>query len=240
MGRNGNYGYNGYMLTPEQMRNQNSFNDFDFENVWTMNSFINEGYPYLKNTENNLQLNICSKVVKKGDTLQLKAYRNGIEVKDITWSVTYGSPNTSITKYGLVRTLNIGLATITAVDSNGNKANCNINVVEGIGKISFGITEVNLKKGETVRYNPFISPTPNNYIKLTNWTSSNSSVATVDSTGNVTANSVGKTTISVSSESGFTTSYTLNVVSPETKSQGLFHQIHKEVTFCGLPHAADA
>lgn len=47
------------------MRNQNSFNDFDFENVWTMNSFINEGYPYLKNTENNLQLNICSKVVKK-------------------------------------------------------------------------------------------------------------------------------------------------------------------------------
>ena len=216
VGRNGNYGYNGYMLTPEQMRNQNSFNDFDFENVWTMNSFINEGYPYLKNTENNLQLNICSKVVKKGDTLQLKAYRNGIGVKDITWSVTYGAPNTSTTKYGLVRTLNIGLATITAVDSNGNKANCNINVVEDIGKISFGITEVNLKKGETVRYNPFISPTPNNYIKLTNWTSSNSSVATVDNTGNVTANSVGKTTISVSSESGFTTSYTLNVISPAT------------------------
>ena len=30
------------------------------------------------------------------------------------------------------------------------------------------------------------------------------------------------------------------VSEPETKSQGLFHQIHKEVTFCGLPHAADA
>ena len=29
-------------------------------------------------------------------------------------------------------------------------------------------------------------------------------------------------------------------VTPETKSQGLFHQIHKEVTFCGLPHGADA
>ena len=207
---------NGSMLTPEQMKNRNSFSSFDFDELWTTNSNINEGYPYLKNTENNLQLNICSKVVKKGDTLQLKAYRNGIEVKDITWSVTYGSPNTSITKYGLVRTLNIGLATITAVDSNGNKANCNINVVEDIGKISFDITEVNLKKGETVRYNPFISPTPNNYIKLTNWTSSNSSVATVDSTGNVTANSVGKTTISVSSETGFTTSYTLNVISPAT------------------------
>ena len=27
---------------------------------------------------------------------------------------------------------------------------------------------------------------------------------------------------------------------PETKSQGLFHQIQKEVTFCGLPHEADA
>ncbi|MGG7153163.1 hypothetical protein ACQPUR_21310, partial [Clostridium neonatale] len=30
------------------------------------------------------------------------------------------------------------------------------------------------------------------------------------------------------------------VVTPETKSQGLFHQIQKEVTFCGLPHGADA
>ena len=29
-------------------------------------------------------------------------------------------------------------------------------------------------------------------------------------------------------------------VLPETKSQGLFHQIHKEVTFCGLPHEAYA
>ena len=27
---------------------------------------------------------------------------------------------------------------------------------------------------------------------------------------------------------------------PETKNQGLFHQIQKEVTFCGLPHGADA
>ena len=29
-------------------------------------------------------------------------------------------------------------------------------------------------------------------------------------------------------------------VFPETKSQGLFHQIQKAVTFCGLPHGADA
>ena len=29
-------------------------------------------------------------------------------------------------------------------------------------------------------------------------------------------------------------------VYPETKNQGLFHQIQKEVTFCGLPHGADA
>ena len=30
------------------------------------------------------------------------------------------------------------------------------------------------------------------------------------------------------------------LIIPETKSQGLFHQIQKEVTFCGLPHGADA
>ena len=33
---------------------------------------------------------------------------------------------------------------------------------------------------------------------------------------------------------------TSGFVSPETKSQGLFHQIQKEVTFYGLPHGADA
>ena len=31
-----------------------------------------------------------------------------------------------------------------------------------------------------------------------------------------------------------------SVANPETKSQGLFHQIQKEVTFCGLPHEAYA
>ena len=34
--------------------------------------------------------------------------------------------------------------------------------------------------------------------------------------------------------------YLENLAPPETKSQGLFHQIHKEVTFCGLPHEAYA
>ena len=33
---------------------------------------------------------------------------------------------------------------------------------------------------------------------------------------------------------------TLNKAIPETKSQGLFHQIQKEVTFCGLLHEAYA
>ena len=32
----------------------------------------------------------------------------------------------------------------------------------------------------------------------------------------------------------------LHAAQPETKSQGLFHQIQKEVTFCGLPHGAYA
>ena len=36
----------------------------------------------------------------------------------------------------------------------------------------------------------------------------------------------------------FTTKY--DFATPETKSQGLFHQIQKAVTFCGLPHGADA
>ena len=33
---------------------------------------------------------------------------------------------------------------------------------------------------------------------------------------------------------------TLLVSTPETNCQGLFNQVYKEVTFCGLPHGADA
>ncbi len=40
-------------------------------------------------------------------------------------------------------------------------------------------------------------------------------------------------------ESG-TSPTVFKLASPETKSQGLFHQIQKEVTFCGLLHGAYA
>jgi len=39
---------NGTQLTAEQMHNQSSFVDWDFDNVWGINSNINNGFPYLK------------------------------------------------------------------------------------------------------------------------------------------------------------------------------------------------
>ena len=54
-------------------------------------------------------------------------------------------------------------------------------------------------------------------------------VDTVDVAGNKSVSSADTT---VTAKYDFT--------APETKSQGLFHQIQKEVTFCGLPHGADA
>ena len=49
--------------------------------------------------------------------------------------------------------------------------------------------------------------------------------------------------LKITQEEGYGMFYNLkklHAADPETKSQGLFHQIQKEVTFCGLPHGADA
>lgn len=135
-------GISGAFLTDTQMQNATNYTDWDFTETWVINSNQNSGYPVLQTAKNPLQLNIANAVCLSGENLQLFAYKNGLQTNDVSWSVT---GNNAVNSNGKVVASGTGLATVTATDSQGNKANCNIYVMEtpndGISMNNFSLNQ---------------------------------------------------------------------------------------------------
>ena len=145
------------------------------------------------NTAIRMTLNHTSLDMEIGDTRTLKATLWPDHLNNTT--VTWTSSNTSVatvSSTGKVTAVGGGSATITATCGNA-VATCTVNVS------GFGIdkTTMTLSPGETGTINAFIYP-----VQPLVWTSSNTSVATVDQNGVVTAVANGNTTITVKSEDG--------------------------------------
>ena len=100
-----------------------SFKHLDFDGTWAVDSNVNGGFPYLKSCHSPLSLNISNKTLLAGENFQLQAYKNGVATSAVTWSVSAG--NAFVSANGRVVAA-AGMATITATDAQGNKANCNI------------------------------------------------------------------------------------------------------------------
>lgn len=123
-------------------------------------------------------------------------------------SVSWTSSNTSVATVnssGLVSAVSAGSATITVTTADGNKtATCVITVTATsipVTSVSISQTSATLEDGETIDLNETILPA-NATNKSVSWTSSNTSVATVNSTGLVTAVSAGSATITVTTADG--------------------------------------
>ena len=117
----------GYLF--EDMDSPEDYIGWDFENTWEINPKINNGLPILKNCKPKLVFDYSSKCMLIGETFKLKTYKND----EITENVKFSSDNTSVAQCsadGTVYAVGTGRVTITAVDSDGNKANCNITVME--------------------------------------------------------------------------------------------------------------
>ena len=115
--------------TESELRNQETFVGWEFDTTWRMNEQRNSGYPTLVCDANPLQLNYSNKIMCEGETLQLIAYKNNQKIDNVKWIVSDG--NVSVSSKGLIAAGSLGLATITAIDEEGNKANCNIYVIKG-------------------------------------------------------------------------------------------------------------
>ena len=135
--------------------------------------------------------------------------------KTVTWTSSDSSIAT-VSNTGVVRGIAYGTATITATSSNGLTATCTVHVVptpvEGVSLNKTSTTLlINGSTYGTEQLSATITPA-DAVNKNVTWTSSNPAVATVSSTGLVTAVANGTTTITVTTEDGnYTASCTVKV-----------------------------
>ena len=116
---------------------------------------------------------------------------------------TLESSNTkvaAIDKYGCVRGLTAGSATITATASSGAKAACKVMVKAAPTSITLSPTGKSVSPGQRFKLKWTLSP--KGAMNTVTFSSSDDSVATVDENGAVTANSKGTATITVRTYNG--------------------------------------
>lgn len=168
-------------------------------------------------------LNKTSLTLTKGsnETLVATVAPGDASNKNVTWK----SSNTNVATVddnGKVTALIVGTATITVTTDEGNKtASCTVTV--NAATVNVPVTGVSLNPpliwdivGETHQLTATVSPS-NATNKSVTWSSSNTSVATVSSTGLVTLKSKGSAKITVTTvDGGFTATISVQVESAVT------------------------
>ena len=135
-------------------------------------------------------------------------------------AVAWSSSNTSVAAIdtnGKVTAVGGGISIITVTTADGSKtATCQVNVYSQVTGVTLNKTTLSVSKGDTETLEVALSPDDANN-KTVTWSSSNSSIASVDSSGKVTAVEKGDCTITVRSiDSGQTATCQVNVIIPVT------------------------
>ena len=148
----------------------------------------------------SVTLNRSSVNIEVGKTYTLTATVSPSNAtnKTITWS----SSNTSVATVnnGVVTKKAAGTATITAKSNNGKTASCTVGDIP-VSSISLNVSNVTIDVGKTYTLTATILPN-NATNKVVTWSSSNTSVATVNSNGVVTGKSEGTATITAKTNNG--------------------------------------
>ncbi len=154
-------------------------------------------------------LSKTSMTVYTSQTATLVAVVNPSDATDRT--ITWSSSNptvASVDKNGMVRGISVGSAVITVKTNDGGKtATCNVTVALlpntpiKVTGVSFSQKSYSIGKNKTITLSPIITPS-NATNKAVTWKSSNSKVASVDSSGLVKGNSAGTITITVTTQDG--------------------------------------
>ncbi len=150
--------------------------------------------------------------------------------KTVTWSSSNNDVAT-IDNDGIVLGKGVGTVTIKAKLNNGKMATCTVKVIKETPKLikitslklgynnkDVSNKSIDLNKNDSIRLLVGISPSNATNKKLT-WTSSNKSVATVDSNGNIKAIEKGtaKITVATNDGSNIKVSVTINVIDTSTQ-----------------------
>lgn len=209
---NGRYGT---PLTNLQMHAKTSFKDYDFDTTWGRKDTINGGYPYLRwqygdyitddpDAEyvavTGITLDVTTKEILTNDTCRLTAtiQPDNATNRKVLWKSSDERVATVDTA-GLVTALSAGQTTIMAKTQEGLKtARCTLTVVQPVLGIKWYSDIITLGKTQQMK----AVFTPDSLTRPVQWNSSNPEVASIDSSGLVTALSVGNTYISVQTLDG--------------------------------------
>ena len=137
--------------------------------------------------------------------------------KSVAWSTSDKSVCT-VSKKGLVTAVGSGTATITVTTEDGGMtATCEVTVTITVSSITLNAETLEMQVGETSKLKATVLP-DNATDKSVKWTSSDKTVASVDSNGKVTAKKAGKAVIKVESLSNpdVVASCEVTVVQPVT------------------------
>ncbi len=154
----------------------------------------------------DITLSSTSLSIVKGNTSTLTATiaPSNASNKTVTWK-TSNSNVTTVNSSGNVTAVGVGTATITCTvsDGSGKSATCGVTVTSQIlaTGITLNNTSLNLIQGNTSKLTATVSPSNASNNAVT-WTTSDSSIATVDASGNVTAVGSGTAIITCAANDG--------------------------------------
>lgn len=145
--------------------------------------------------------------------LQVKITPSDTTNKNVQWTSSNNSVAT-VDSNGVVTSKNSGSTIITATTHNELKTEFFIEVETPVTNITLNSNEINLNPGGTFKLDATVNPS-NASNKNIKWISANESIATVDQSGNVTADVAGTTYISaVSADGKVIATCTVNVSKP--------------------------
>ena len=152
----------------------------------------------------SITLNPSSVTLKVGDTDQIATIIKPVNAteRDLVWTSSDSSV-VSVDSKGVIKGLKPGTAIITVQTKDGNVVTtCEVTVKEvPVETITFNTNSTSVKIGSTVQIKATVKP-DNATNKELVWTSSDTSIATVDSNGKVTGKNAGVVTITAKSKDG--------------------------------------
>ena len=161
----------------------------------------------------SIELNKTTVSLKVTETVQLTAtiLPETTSDKTVTWTSSDSHIATVNTK-GLVTAVSVGTATITATSSNGLTASCNVSVTEiSPSSIELNIKDMVLFVGQREPIQAKVLPEDTTDKSVT-WSSSDTSIVSVDETGLVTAINVGNAVVTATTGNGLSAECIVTVV----------------------------
>ena len=170
----------------------------------------------LKDSSGDLKVSLnrstLSLLAGKTATLTATVTPSGAKDKTVTWTSSSSSV-ARVSSSGVVTAVRAGTATITATASNGAKATCKVTVTEEDVEVRSVYVDpgyLTLEEGETETLSVSFYP-DNATDTVVTWKSSNTGVATVSSSGKVTAVRAGTARITATAENGKSDSCSVTV-----------------------------